>query len=152
MQEPEILWPLALFLAPWNSSRQSKRKLPVKSVVSSCLCCHQGSTAVAELPTQGWKNKVILWVHVLAKYARGLLGQGGTRSTGQETFTEHVSLFYPCASLKLLFAAAPWGSSKGFIISKAYTCLAHTYITHKCWWKLQSHCAGYRRHPVPGSL
>lgn len=46
---------LALSLVPW----QSKRKLPLKSVVSSYLCCHQGSTAVAKLPIQGGKNKVI---------------------------------------------------------------------------------------------
>lgn len=50
---------LALSLVPWNSSRQSKRKLPVQSVVSS----HQGSggsAALGELPAQGWRNEVIL--------------------------------------------------------------------------------------------
>lgn len=34
--------------------------------------------------------------------------------------------FYPCASLYPLFAAAPWGISKEFIISQARACLAHT--------------------------
>lgn len=46
---------MALPLAARSSSRQSKVKLIVKSVVSLSPYCHQGSATVAELPKQGWK-------------------------------------------------------------------------------------------------
>lgn len=49
--------------------------------------------------------------------------------------------------------AAPWGSSKGFIISKAYTHLAHTVISPR---STHENCSlivlGIRDVPIPGSL
>lgn len=64
--------------------------------------------------------------------------------------------FYWCASLKPLFAAAvaaPWGGSKGFIISKAYTCLAHTVVSPR---STHENCSlivlGIGDVPVPGNL
>lgn len=67
----------------------------------------------------------------------------------------HVPLHW-CASLKPLFAAAvaaPWGSSKGFIISEAYTRLAHAVISP---WSASETCSlivlGSRDVPVPCSL
>lgn len=61
-----------------------------------------------------------------------------------------------CASLKPLFAAAvaaPWGSSKGFIISKAYMRLAHAVISP---WSTCENCSlivlGSGDVPIPWSL
>lgn len=46
---------MALSLVTWSSSRQSKVKLIVKSVVLLYPYRHQGSATVAELPKEGWK-------------------------------------------------------------------------------------------------
>lgn len=49
--------------------------------------------------------------------------------------------------------AAPWGSSKGFIISEAYTRLAHTVISPR---STRENCSltvlGIGDVPIPGSL
>lgn len=47
---------MALSLAGWSRSRQSKVKPIVKSNTDSLYpYCHRGSATVAELSKQGWK-------------------------------------------------------------------------------------------------
>lgn len=53
MQEPKIF--VALSLATWSSSRQSKVKLVVESMVFLYLCCHQGSVTGMDVSRKGWK-------------------------------------------------------------------------------------------------